>query len=412
MSHSASQPKPGPISGIRVVEIASVVLGPLACQLLGDLGAEVIKIEPLFGDSNRRVGPSGASSDLGAFFVSCNRNKRSLALDLKHPEGHAAALAVIRDADVLVHNFRPAAMRRLGLDYASVCEINPTIVYCATYGFGERGPYAGRGAFDDTIQAATGLAALQQEIYGEMRYVPTIVADKTTAMAVSQAVLAALFHRERSGQGQEIEVPMFETVTAWVMVEHLWGKSFEPAVEGTGYPRVLSEQRKPYRTRDGRYLCIMPYWDAHWSTFCDLCGHPELKSDARFGTIETRLANIDQCFEMIGTIVAERELADWLAIFADSSVPVMEAKALDDLLSDPHLEAIGFWQEFDHPQAGRMRLSVPPVNFSLTPAGIHRLPPRLGEHSVEVLLEAGLNRAHVQELLKQGIIRTPETDHG
>lgn len=406
MSAAELQANRGPLSGIRVVEIASVVLGPLACQLLGDLGAEVIKIEPLFGDSNRRVGPSGTASDLGAFFVSCNRNKRSLALDLKHPEGHAAALAVIRGADVLVHNFRPAAMRRLGLDYASVCATNPAIIYCATYGFGESGPYAGRGAFDDTIQAAVGLAALQQAVSGQMRYVPTIVADKTAANMVAQAVLAALFHRERSGQGQEIEVPMFETMTAWVMVEHLWGRSFEPAAEGTGYPRVLSQQRVPYRTLDARYLCLMPYWDAHWSTFCDLCGHPELKTDQRFSTIEARLANIDACFEQIGSIVAEHGLDHWLALFGDSSVPVMEAKSLDDLLTDAHLQEVGFWQEFDHPSAGRMRLTAPPVNFSKTPAGIHRLPPGLGEHSEEILREAGLSGEQIRQLCEQGVIHT------
>jgi crotonobetainyl-CoA:carnitine CoA-transferase CaiB-like acyl-CoA transferase len=394
-----------PLEGIKIVEMTSVVLGPYACQMLGDLGAEIIKIEPPSGDTNRNLGPYRNHSDMSSLFVNCNRNKRSLVLDLKSERGRAAILELIKDADVVVHNFRPGAMQRLGLDYQEVRKINPQIIYCATYGYSKEGPYGNKGALDDSIQAASGIAALNEKVLGEPRYLPTIVADKTTGLFVVQAVLAALFHKERSGQGQEIEVPMFESLTSYVMVEHLWGQTFEPPIGKAGYVRLMAEHRKPYKTKDGLYLAVLPYWDAHWATFCKLSDNPELAVDPRFTSMGERLKNINESYAATGKIIATRTRQEWLDLLGETNVPMMVVNSLDDLIDDPHLKATGFWQEFDHPDEGRIRMSSPPMNFSETPATIRRMAPRLGQHSVEVLREAGLSEEVIQKMLAAGETR-------
>ncbi len=396
-----------PLAGIRVVEMTSVVLGPYACQMLGDLGADVIKIEPPAGDTNRRLGPRRQHADMSSLFLTCNRNKRSVALDLKSEAGHGAAAVIIASADVLIHNFRPQAIERLGFGYSDARTLNPRLIYCATYGYAKRGPYGNKGALDDSIQAASGIAVLQSMVEGEPRYLPTIVADKTTALFVVQAVLAALFHRERSGEGQEIEVPMFESMVSFVMTEHLWGRTFEPALGKAGYVRLMAKHRRPYRTKDGRYLAVLPYWDNHWRTFCEAAGRPELVADARFLDMASRLANIDESYRVTGEIIASRDRAEWVELLGDTNVPMMVVNSLDELIDDPHLVETGFWRKVEHPTEGTLRMSSPPMNFSASPAGIDRLPPRLGEHSVEVLLEAGLARAEIDAMIASGSAAVP-----
>ncbi len=396
-----------PLAGIRIVEMTSVVLGPYACQMLGDLGADIIKIEPPGGDTNRNLGPHRGNADMASLFLTCNRNKRSVVLDLKSEAGRGAASRIIRDADVLIHNFRPRAMDRLKLDYETVRELNPRIVYCATYGYSKRGPYGNKGALDDSIQAASGIAVLQSMVEGEPRYLPTIVADKTTALFVTQAVLAALFHRQLTGEGQEIEVPMFESMVSFVMTEHLWGQTFEPPIGKAGYVRLMAKHRRPYRTKDGRYLAVLPYWDNHWRTFCEIAGRPELIDDPRFLSMTTRLANIDDSYRVTGEIVAGRDRAEWVELLGETNVPMMVVNSLDELIDDPHLVQTGFWQTVEHPTEGKVRMSSPPMNFSASPAGIGRLPPRLGEHSVEVLAEAGLERTEIDAMLAAGTTAAP-----
>ena len=396
-----------PLEGIRVVEMTSVVLGPYACQMLGDLGADVIKIEPPGGDTNRNLGPHRNHRDMGSLYLTCNRNKRSVALDLKSARGRNAALDIIKTADVVVHNFRPQAMQRLGLDYPAVQAVNPQVVYCATYGYSRKGPYGNKGALDDSIQAASGIAVLQSMVEGEPRYLPTIIADKTTAMVVVQSVLAALFHRERSGEGQEIEVPMFESMVSFVMTEHLWGQTFEPPIGTAGYVRLMAKHRRPYKTRDGQYLAVLPYWDNHWRTFCELAGRPELAEDERFIDMATRLQNINQSYRVTGEIIATRDRADWLALLGETNVPMMVVNTLDDLIDDPHLVESGFWQEAEHPTEGRVRMSSPPMNFGRTPASIRAMAPRLGEHSQEILREAGLDQATIDSMLAAGEVVLP-----
>lgn len=397
-----------PLAGVRVVEMTSVVLGPYACQMLGDLGADVVKIEPPGGDTNRKLGPFRRHADMASLFLTCNRNKRSVALDLKSAAGRGAAVGIIRDADVLVHNFRPRAMERLKLGYESVRELNPGIVYCATYGYSKRGPYGDKGALDDSIQAASGIAVLQSMVEGEPRYLPTIIADKTTALFVVQAVLAALYHRERTGQGQEIEVPMFESMVSFVMTEHLWGQTFEPPLGKAGYVRLMAKHRRPYRAGDGRYLAVLPYWDNHWRTFCETAGRPELVDDPRFLDMASRLANIDESYRVTGEIIAGRDRDEWVELLGDTNVPMMVVNSLDELIEDPHLVQTGFWRDFEHPTEGRLRMSGSPINFGLTPAVIDRPPPRLGEHSVEVLAEAGLARAEIDAMLAAGTAAAPD----
>ncbi|GMU68055.1 MAG: CoA transferase [Steroidobacteraceae bacterium] len=397
---------PGPLHGIRVVELTSVVLGPWACQFLGDMGADVIKIEAPRGDSNRTLG-AARHPGMAALYLSCNRNKRSVVLDLKKPGAREALLQLVATADVFVHNNRPQVMTKLGLEYADLKKVNPRIIYCGAYGYSKRGPYGAKGALDDSIQAASGIAMLNERVLGEPRYLPTVVADKTTAVTVVYAVLAALFHRERSGEGQDIEVPMFETMVHFVMGEHLWGMTFDPPIGGPGYTRLMSQERRPYPTRDG-YIAILPYLDAHWAVFCEVVGRPDLLADPRFRTLADRVRHIDATYAETAKIMATRTTQEWLDLFGKTSVPTIVVNSLEELASDPHLEAVGFWKSVDHPTEGRLRLPAFPVNFGATPAGIERHAPRLGEHTREVLGEAGLDGGAIEALLASGAAMTDE----
>jgi crotonobetainyl-CoA:carnitine CoA-transferase CaiB-like acyl-CoA transferase len=300
-----------------------------------------------------------------------------------------------------VHNNRPQVMGKLGLEYADLKAVNPKIIYCGSYGYSRFGPYGERGALDDSIQAVSGIAMLNKLVLGEPRYLPTIVADKTTALTVVYAILAALFHRERTGQGQEIEVPMFETMVSFVMAEHLWGLTFEPPIGTAGYTRLMSHHRKPYPTRDG-FIAILPYLDAHWETFCQLAGRADLLTDPRFATLALRVENIDATYGEIAATMATRTTREWLDLFASTSVPTIVVNSLEDLVDDPHLKAVGFWQTLEHPTEGTLRLAGFPAKFFDTPAEVRRHAPRLGEHTREVLGEAGLSDAQVDRLVESG----------
>lgn len=390
----------GPLEGVRILELTAVVLGPWACQILADMGAEVIKVEPPRGDSNRSLGAS-RNPKMAALYLTCNRNKRSIVLDLKQASGREALLKIAADCDVLIHNNRPQVMVKLGLDYADLKAVNPRIIYCGSYGYGKAGPYGSKGALDDSIQAVSGIAALNEMVLGEPRYLPTIVADKTTAMAVVFAVTSALYYREKTGIGQQLEVPMFETMVYYVMAEHLWGMTFEPPLGTAGYTRLMSHHRKPYKTKDG-YIAILPYLDSHWETFCKLAGREELLDDDRFRTLADRVQNIDDTYQETATTMATRTTAEWLEIFGDTSVPTIVVNTLEGLMTDPHLEAIGYWQLIEHPTEGMLRMPSFPVNFSESPAKIRNLAPRLGENSVEILREAGIAEQQIDAMIESG----------
>jgi len=393
----------GPLSGVRVVDCTTVVLGPWAAQQLGDLGADVVKVEPPEGDTTRQLGPM-RNPAMGAFYLAVNRNKRSIVLDLKQEAARRVLLRLAAGADVLLHNYRPQAARRLGMSYETFRAVNPGIVYVGTYGFRAAGPYGEKPAYDDIIQAASGLTSLQASLFGEPKYVPTIVADKTSSMTVLVAVLAALYHKARTGEGQEVEVPMLESMAAWVMVEHLYGETFVPPIESVGYKRVLNRYRRPFKTKDG-YLAILPYTDQNWRDFFTIVGRQDLLDDPRFKTLGTRLKHIEILYEELGKIATTRTSAEWLVELDRRNIPGMVVNSLESLLRDPHLEATGFWQIMEHPTEGTLRLPGIPAAYSKTPASIRRLPPRLGEHSVEILREAGLGATEIDALLASGATR-------
>ena len=387
----------GPLSGLKVLELTSVVLGPWAAQTMADMGADVIKIEAPFGDSNRQLGAS-RNPGMAALYLSNNRNKRSLVLDLKQESARDALLTIVKDCDVFLHNNRPQVMTKLRLEYEDIKSVNENIIYCGTYGYSKDGPYGEKGALDDSIQAASGIAALNELVLGEPRYLPTVVADKTTAITVVYSILAALFHRERTGVGQEIEVPMFETMVSFVMAEHIWGEVFEPKMGEAGYTRLMSHHRKPYKTKDG-YIAVLPYMNNHWLTFCEKAEREDLIEDERFKDLSSRVKNIDDTYSETGKILATKTTQEWLDIFAETKVPVIVVNSLEDLFHDPHLEAVDFWQSYEHPTEGQLKMPGFPSKFSKTPASIRKHAPKLGEHSKEILAEAGIDEETINKMV-------------
>ncbi len=397
-------PNTGPLTGLRILDLSAVVMGPYATQVLGDLGADVIKVESPAGDNMRAVGPM-RHENMGAMFLHLNRNKRSVVIDLKQPEGRAACLVLARDCDALLYNVRPQAMARLGLDYDTVAAVNPRIAYVGAYGFGERGPYAGRPAYDDLIQGMTGIAALYERQGGDMpRYAPLTLADRAVGLHVGIALLAAVMHARATGQGQAVEVPMFEGMAHLVLGDHLGGRSFEPAQGDSGYARLLAPHRRPYATRDG-HLSLLIYNDKHWRAFFALIDRPDLAADPRFATHSARAAHIGEVYAFVAQVMATRTTADWLARFGAADIPAAPLYGVDDLIDDAHLRAVDFVREVEHPSEGRLRTPAPLGQFSATPLALRRPAPRLGEHSVPLLREAGLDDETIAALMARGVVR-------
>jgi crotonobetainyl-CoA:carnitine CoA-transferase CaiB-like acyl-CoA transferase len=392
----------GPLAGVRVVDLTSVILGPYATQQLADLGADVIKVEPPAGDNIRYAEPA-RTPGLGHIFLQLNRNKRAIVLDLKQPGGREAVLRLAAGADVLVHNVRPAAMARLGLAYADVRAVNERIVYVGASGFRPEGPYGEKAAYDDIIQGLVALPSLiGDQTGGHARYVPSTICDRVTGLATANAVTTALFARERTGKGQEVEVTMFETMTEFVLSDHLGGATWEPSAGPMGYPRLLAHDRSPYRTKDGT-LCVLIYNDRQWRSFTALLGRPELMEDPRFATQASRSANVEAVLAFVAAQLETRTTADWLDAFEEADIPAMPLHTLETLLADRHLDAVGFFRTMEHPSAGPIRVMDVPSRWSETPPGFRHHAPRLGEHSVEVLREVGYTESEIEGMLADGV---------
>ncbi len=392
----------GPLSGIRVLDLSSVVFGPFCTQQLGDLGADIIKIEAPEGDTTRKTGPR-KSPQMAALFMGLNRNKRSLVLNLKQEKGQEALWRLVDGADVFVHSIRPQKIARLGFGHEAVLARNPRIVYAGLHGFRADGPYAGQPAYDDVIQGQSGTADLMARLIGEPRYTPTVIADKTGALFATSAINAALFHRERTGKGQFVEIPMFECMVSYNMVEHLFGATFDPPIEGgMGYTRVLVPWRRPYKTADG-YICMLVYTDPQWKKFWAEVGLPELNDDPRFDSLGSRSDNIDELYRIAGEQMTARTTDDWIKTLIALEIPCARIENIEDLPSDPHLSDIGFFTRHHHPTEGDIVLPDLPVRYSETAGSIDRLQPNLGEHSAEILAEAGFSAGEISEMVRAGV---------
>ena len=392
----------GPLNGVRIIDMTSVIMGPYATQILGDYGADIIKVESPTGDTTRQVPPM-RTEGMGAFYLHINRNKRSIVLDLKKPAGIEALLKLAATADVLTFNVRPSAMERLGLTYERLCEVNPQIIVVCMVGFGQDGPYAKNPAYEDLIQGLTSIPSMLVDAGSETpHYVPLSFSDRAVGLNAAIAIVSALFHRQSTGEGQYIEVPMFETMVQSVYSDHMGGLTFEPPIGGPGYKRQLNKNRRPYKTKDG-YICVIVYTNQHWQRFAEIIDKPRLlKDDSRFKDITSRTEYASEVYELIDAEMKNRTTAEWKSLLEKADIPVAVMHTLETLLEDTHLQTTGFFKVVDHPTEGLVREMSIPTRWSKSTPEIRRHAPKLGEQSVEILQELGLDTNDINRMLEDG----------
>ena len=392
----------GPLSGTRILDLTTVMMGPSATQTLAEMGADVIKIEPPQGDPIRLIGP-GRNPGMGGLFLNANGGKRSLALDLKHPDGRGALLKLARTADVIAYNVRPQAMARLGLAYEDVARENPAIIYAGMFGYGQEGPYAARPAYDDLIQGASLIPWLIAQVSEDgPRYVPSAIADRIVGIAAVGAICAALYHKQKTGQGQRVDVPMFETLVGIIAADHLGGLTFEPPLDAGGYPRLLTRERRPYQTRDG-YVCALLYNDKQWRSFYRAIGQEAaFEADPRLHNMSTRNSHINALYGEVAAHFRHRTTAEWMTLLEAADIPFAPFHDLQSVLEDPHLAAVGFFQPQEHPSEGAIRRMRPAARWSQTQPGPVRPAPRFGEHTRDLLAEAGFAAEDIDRLIADG----------
>jgi len=387
----------GALAGVRVLDLTTNVLGPVATQTLGDMGADVIKIEPPQGDPMRDTGP-GRHPQMAVYFLNMNRNKKSVVLDLKNSFAQEALFRLIEGADVLVHSMRAQAADRLGLSYGALAERDPRLIFASAPGYSPDGPYRNRPAYDDVIQGESGLAGMVHMATGVPGYLPTVVADKLCGVFLASAIGMALFSRERTGCGQQVQIPMLETMLSFNLVEHLWTGAFGD--EGKlGYGRALSPHRRPYATKDG-YICLLAVSDEQWKRLLAELDRPELADDPRFATMGERTRNINALYSIVADQIGLRTTGEWRARLDAADIPNGPMNRLQDLPADPYLRETGFFQRYEHPSEGPLITTAIPQRFSQTPGSIRLPPPRLGEHTREILQSAGYDDTDIARIVQ------------
>ena len=392
-----------PLEGVRIIDASSILMVPYCTRLLADMGAEVIKVETINGDNTRYIGPS-INNGMAAVFLNINRNKKSICVDLKTPEGRLIIYKLIKTSDVFVSNIRKAALEKIKLTHSDFEKLNPKIITANAVGFSSEGPYAGLPAFDDTIQAISGMAAYQGAYSNQPSYTSGATADKVTGIMLGMSIIGALFNREKNGKGIELEVPMMETMVDFTLVEHLYGFNFIPPKAPPIYPRQSSPNRRPYKTKDG-YVAVLPYSDEQWLRFFKLVGKEEILKDSQFSSLKSRNENIDLLYHMLSEELTKQDTNYWLKSLKQSDIPAAKVNFPEEIFEDEHLQETNFFRETQHPSEGKLLYPKFPVEFKNTNNGETLHAPNLGENTKEILVGLGYSDFEIESLVSKNIIK-------